>query len=154
MTGEPTIQRVDLALIRMRRLMESSTVRRKFYARLGAPVDHSTIVVLRAILAESADEPASVGDVAHRLMVDASTASRLVDQVVKAGYVERSNCDTDRRRTRLEVTADGDALLNNAAAIRTEMISEWVADWPGDDLHQLADLLERYIDSIIAVERT
>lgn len=152
-SNNAVIQRVDLALVRMRRLMESSSVRRKFYARLGAPVDHSTTQVLRAIITKGADDPASVGDVAAHLMVDASTASRLVDQVVRAGYVERTSCDDDRRRTRLLITAEGHELLDNAAAVRSEMISEWVADWPADDLHQLAELLERYIDSIVAVER-
>ena len=152
MVDEDVLQRVDLALVRMRRLMESSDVRRRFYARLGAPVDPSTIHVLRAILS-TGDDAASVGDVAAHLMVDASTASRLVEQAVKAGYVARMACDTDRRRSQLRITAAGDDLLHRAAAVRAAMVDEWVSDWPEQDLTALAGLLERFVDSIIESER-
>jgi DNA-binding MarR family transcriptional regulator len=53
----------------------------------------------------------SVGDVAAFLGVTMPTASAMVDRLVRAGALDARHDDADRRRSRLELTAAGQARL-------------------------------------------
>jgi len=50
-------------------------------------------------------EPLGPGELATRLAVTRSSATEVVDRLVRAGHVERVRDETDRRRFRLEPTA-------------------------------------------------
>jgi DNA-binding MarR family transcriptional regulator len=52
-----------------------------------------------------------VSELATRLSVHQSTASQLVDKLVRAGHVERTASSVDRRRVRLRITPKGAALV-------------------------------------------
>lgn len=143
------LQRLDAALGRLRRMWESPALRRRFLERLGEPVEAATIRTLRAI--EYTREP-GVREVAERLGVDASTASRLVEQAVRTGYIDRTPSATDGRRCVLSLTSAGVALLERATTVRTELIAEWVAGWPERDVTALAGLVERLAHSIFPPE--
>ncbi len=59
------------------------------------------------VLLELSDCALSLGGVASALDLDASTISRTVDGLVRAGLVERSEDPADRRSVRLELTGAG-----------------------------------------------
>lgn len=145
------LERLDDAFGRLRRLWESPVLRRRFVDAMGASVDPSVIRTLRAVRQTGADT--GVTDVAGWLAVDTSTASRLVEQAVAAGYLERGTSPTDRRRCVLTVTPDGDVLLDRALAVREGLLSELTADWSDDDVARLADLTERLADVVAELEQ-
>ncbi len=66
--------------------------------------------VLRAVAAE---QP-TVSRLAELLDVSKQAASRTVDDMVSAGFLERGDDPTDRRRTPLRLTALGTAVRNEA----------------------------------------
>lgn len=60
--------------------------------------------------------PLTMNDLAARLYLDKSTASRVVDALEKKGYVERRASTEDRRALDLVATGDGRALYQRIEA--------------------------------------
>jgi putative acetyltransferase len=54
----------------------------------------------------------TVGEIAERLLLDKSTASRLIAKAVKKGYVNYSSSENDKRKRFLEFTEKGKETLN------------------------------------------
>jgi DNA-binding MarR family transcriptional regulator len=144
------LARLDAAVVQLRRLWESPVLRRGFLRRLGENVEPGLVRTLRA-LAFLGDEP-GVADVATVLRVEASTASRLVDQAVAAGYATRRTARHDRRRSVLSLTPTGQDLVERANAVRNDLYAELTRDWSPDDLATLAALLERFAAAIDRME--
>jgi DNA-binding MarR family transcriptional regulator len=133
---------LDDALTRLRRVWLHPRRRRRFLTELGTPIELALLRTLRAIDTAETDEP-GVCDVATELAVDASTSSRLVEQAVSAGYVERTPSATDRRRTVLSLSPQGVALLARATDVRERLLGEVTAEWAPEDVATLARLLTR-----------
>ncbi|MPZ73266.1 MAG: MarR family transcriptional regulator [Nitriliruptorales bacterium] len=144
------LERLDVAFGRLRRLWESPQLKRRFLSQMGLAIDPAVVRTLRGVR-ECGDE-AGVSDVALVSGIDASTASRLVDHAVALGYLSRSTAARDRRRTVLTITDAGANILERALRVREELLSELTGNWPEDDVTALADLLERFAQSIAEME--
>jgi len=59
-------------------------------------------------------EPATVKILAERMIDKMSNASRLVEKLRQKGYVERSECQEDRRRVNIVLTDLGLEIVNKA----------------------------------------
>ena len=81
--------------------------------------------------------------VATELGVEHSTASRLVDGLVKGALLAKGPCGEDKRQARLTLTERGRLVLDEASARRREIISDVTGDWPAQDVRTLARLLDR-----------
>ena len=80
---------------------------------------------------------------AEHLLLDKSTASRVVDSLVKKGYVARVENPVDRRAVMLNLTTEGSAVH---LRIRTELIQEeckLLADLPLELRSGAPELLRR-----------
>jgi DNA-binding MarR family transcriptional regulator len=144
------LERLDVAFGRLRRLWESPALKRRFMARMGTAVEPGVVRTLRAVGECAAN--GGVGDVACALAVDASTASRLVDQAVALGFLERAASPHDRRRTVLTLTPVGADILRRATSVREELLSELTEDWSDRDVESLARLLERLAQRVGELE--
>lgn len=119
---------------------------------LGVSVAPGTLRVLRAV-ERSADLPGPfMGDIAESLAVDASTATRLVEQAAREGFLEKRPDTTDQRRVALRLTRRGRSLLTKANKVRHDLLDEVTSDWPAGDLHKLASLLGRLSDDLGKLE--
>lgn len=139
---DAALDRLDRALLASRQWFRRPGHRRRFWDRLGVAVEVTTVRVLRAVEQHEADGP-TVGDVAAELGVAPSTGSRLVDRVVERGDLKRRACATDRRRTRLVLTARGRQTLAQVTRARQQVLGEVTAGWSSHDVGLLADLLDR-----------
>jgi DNA-binding MarR family transcriptional regulator len=137
---------LDDALVRVRRVLQSPSYRRRLMDRLGGDDPLSTLRLVRAV--ERAGSPPSVGDVAEMLLVDPSTASRSVDDAVDRGYLERRPCDRDRRRALLHLTPSGRRLLQRMASARRALLSEVITDWSEEELADLVERLRHLLDGL------
>ena len=149
-TSNSRLHSLDLSFGRLRRLWESPILRARFSERMGQAIDPGLIRTLRAV-AELGDE-CGVREAAAFLGIDASTASRTVEQAVTAGYLDRATSSSDRRRSALSVTAEGREVLDRALRIRQDLLSELTEDWSDNDVEQLAVLLERLAASVADLE--
>lgn len=133
---------LDSALSLMRRpWLQHPERRRRFLAELGVPVELGCVRTLFAVA--EAPDPATVAQVAEQLAVDPSTASRLVNDATRAGFIERGTAKRDRRCVNLRLSDAGRDLLDRARAIRRRWLGALTREWSDDDVAQLARLLER-----------
>ncbi len=90
--------------------------------------------------------PRRQGELAGCAMLDPSTVSRHVAQLVKAGLVERRPDPEDGRAVHLAATPPGQATFDQVAARRDAVIAEVMAGWDLDDVEALTRLLVRLND--------
>ena len=98
------------------RLLDFRTAIRKFlkYSKEQAenvgltPTQHQLLLVIRG---RSGHGPATIGDVAERLLIRHHSAVELVDRAEAAGLVVRTNDERDQRVVRLRLTRSGAAKL-------------------------------------------
>ncbi|GAA1718456.1 MarR family transcriptional regulator [Isoptericola hypogeus] len=75
-----------------------------------------------------------LGDVAAKLRVDVSVASRQVSALVDAGLVRRTIDDDDRRARTLELTDAGRDFAEESFRRIDDLVSESFSDWTEKDL--------------------
>lgn len=136
---------LDDVLLDVRHLFRTPEFRRLLLESIPGDVELSTLRMLRAI--ERFDGHPSVGDVATVLAIDPSTASRLVDQAVRSGLLERSRCSDDARRLQLQLSDSGSRVLSEATRARRTLLGRVTSAWPADDMNDLVRLLSRLCDS-------
>lgn len=145
------LEQLDDALIRLRRLWQTPSGSRVLVEPDGSRLEMSTVLVTDAIDRAERAEPARklrVADVADRLQVAPSTASRLVDRAVRAGMVTRGTDAADNRQVTLTLTPAGSALLGRALTFRTGYLQQVLSGWTGDDVATLALLLDRFAEAV------
>ncbi|HWA61499.1 MAG TPA: MarR family transcriptional regulator [Caulobacteraceae bacterium] len=75
------------------------------------------VALHRALSVIGRMEPCSMKQLAELAAVDRTTMTRTVDQLVRAGLVERSTPPSDRRQVLLNLTADGRQTLDQALRV-------------------------------------
>jgi len=98
---------------------------------------------LRALSAIVRTDARRVSDVADRMRIDLSVASRQVAMLEAAGWVRREPDPDDRRAQRLEATDAGRAALAAARARMIDAYASIFANWSEDDLQALHATLGR-----------
>jgi DNA-binding MarR family transcriptional regulator len=76
-------------------------------------VGNGTLTIPQYLLVEplAADGPRMVGELAEHAGVSGPTATRMLDGLVRAGWVQRHQSERDRRCVEVELTAAGRAEL-------------------------------------------
>ncbi|MGC5019228.1 MarR family winged helix-turn-helix transcriptional regulator [Micromonospora sp. DT47] len=116
--------------------------------RLGASLEercgipHSWFEVMLRI-ARSEDGQVSMGSLAEQIALTTGGVTRLIDRMIAAGYIERVPCPTDRRVNFASLTPAGRAKLQEAAEVHAGNLEQVFADFTGDDLRRLDELLDR-----------
>jgi DNA-binding MarR family transcriptional regulator len=87
--------------------------------------------------------PVRVSDVASRLGVDMSVASRQIRALIDAGYLVREDDDEDRRATRLSITPDGERVLGESHRRMVHAFGQVLDSWTDDEVSALSASLER-----------
>ena len=111
MSSLPSRQRVSLAIAE---LMPSIIrgVQLDFF--LGRQITQTQLLVLMAI---HAGGRSCMGPLAKGMHVSMPTATRIVDRLVRAGYVRRYSHSEDRRHVMVEVTPKGAAFIGEFQAV-------------------------------------
>jgi DNA-binding MarR family transcriptional regulator len=94
--------------------------------------------------------PSRQGELAERSMLDPSTVSRYVAQLVKTGLIDRRPDPADGRAVQLVASEQGQALAAQAMARRRLLIGDMLESWSDEDARQLVRLLRRLNDEMDA----
>jgi DNA-binding MarR family transcriptional regulator len=147
--NEQDLHALDDAIHGFRIATQRPSYRRFILDGLGFDGGVASVRVLRAVaLLTTGDRGPSIGQVATELGVKHSTASRLIDGLVKDSLLAKVACGDDRRHARLSLTEQGDAILTQATARRRHIIQEATAEWDDQDVTRLAELLHRLSTNI------
>ncbi len=118
----------------------SARQRERLARASGLTVTGANLAALRIV---DRHGPLSLTEVARRLNLDQSTASRQVRPLEEHGLVERNADPSDRRSAPLNVTADGRAVLDRVRAVMINDIEVALTGWTADDRRTLVALVER-----------
>ncbi|MCE7483247.1 MarR family transcriptional regulator [Microbacterium profundi] len=110
--------------------------------RLGGP---AWMRMLEALAAAS--EPLSVSALGEAVGVDQPRASRLVQQGVQRGLVQREADPDDARRTRIALTETGQKIARGMRGERREVLSKALESFTDEEASELARLLSKLADN-------
>jgi DNA-binding MarR family transcriptional regulator len=105
-----------------------------------------TVPQFRTLAALGDRENQSLRQLAEEIGVDASTASRTCDRLVRRHLVRRDVLTGNRRQVTLELTADGRRVLTSLMAARRDVIRQVVADVPEPVRGLVAEALQVIAD--------
>lgn len=92
------------------------------------------------------EKPVRMGGLAERLGIVPRSATTLVDELSEAGWVRRFTDPDDRRATLVEVTQEGQKMLEQANRVRRTVAAEMLSGLSGDELGKLRKLLSAAVD--------
>jgi DNA-binding MarR family transcriptional regulator len=108
---------------------------------------HDVLVAIEAPTDEFGDSTGSetmVATVAERLGIDPSRASRIVSEMVEAGYARRAVSQADARRTIIELTDAGQAIIDAVRAYKFLILGDFLAGWPPEEVATFVPLLRKF----------
>jgi DNA-binding MarR family transcriptional regulator len=95
--------------------------------------------------------PIRASEVAQLLFLDLSTVSRHVQNLERAGYVEKVADPTDRRAMTLHLTGEGKDHVEQIWERRIATMRENLSHWDPADLRKLTELLSRYSEDFATI---
>lgn len=90
---------------------------------------------------EATDRKLTLKEAAESVHVSLPAASRLVDDLVRRGFVERHEDTGDRRMKRISITADGRAVIGRLNAARLTGLHQFTQTLSDPERDALADAL-------------
>jgi DNA-binding MarR family transcriptional regulator len=90
--------------------------------------------------------PSRQAELAESTLLDPSTVSRRISQLVQQGLVERRADPVDGRAVQLVPTASGSEFFRVFQVRREEIMSQVLSGWPSEDLTALTALLRKFND--------
>jgi DNA-binding MarR family transcriptional regulator len=95
-----------------------------------------------------AEESVRVGELADRVGLDDTTATRLVDRLVASGLVERRDLPADRRVSVVGLTADGVELVGQVVARRQRVFCDVLTALEPDERMELVRLTAKAAEAL------
>jgi DNA-binding MarR family transcriptional regulator len=102
----------------------------------------------RALLNLAREPGMTQAELAERVEVERITASRMVDRLMAAGFVERREDPADRRVWRLHLLPPARAIVDKLATIGAEIEAEALSHVTAEEARQLAASLARIRDGL------
>jgi DNA-binding MarR family transcriptional regulator len=94
------------------------------------------------------DAPMTMSDLSAALAVPLSTATRTMDWMVEAGYIERVLDPNDRRLVRVALTKTGKQLYQTINEYIQRHAEELLRDFSAQEREQLITLLQKLVHSL------
>jgi DNA-binding MarR family transcriptional regulator len=119
---------------------------------LDGEIDLAQLDVLIAISAPSnefggeAECETMVSTVAARLRIDPSRASRLVGDLIGRGLARRAVSQQDARRTIVELTGRGHAVVDAVRRFKFLVLGDFLAGWTEAERQTFVPLLARFVE--------
>ena len=136
--GEATDPIVD-AVVRASRALVGITVR-----ALASVSDEVTLPQLRTLVVVSLQGPQTVSALAERLDVHASTMTRMCNRLVTRSLVARKPSALDRREVVIELSAQGQGLVDAVMDRRRQEIDAVVGRMSPDDRDRVIAALDLF----------
>jgi DNA-binding MarR family transcriptional regulator len=140
--GADAISTIELELIKLVRHLETFARRSSLYAR----VDRAGYLAMRVL---DSTGPVSTNALARALGLDASTVTRQVAALERAGLVARRPDPADGRSSSITLTPEGRRSMCEVEQERRRRIEALVRDWDDAEQAGLAAALTRLNSSLV-----
>ena len=110
--------------------------------------DHEFLFRIFALLSQN-QEPVSMSELSSTLNVPMSTATRIVDGLVKNDMAERVNDSNDRRIVRVGMSRNGRELYEMGMAYNKQRIAKLLKDFTAEEQEQLLKLMNKLFDALL-----
>ena len=100
------------------------------------------------LLCTAARRKAGLGEIAEALHCDRSNVSRLLDRVTHRGLAYRAQDTRDGRVSVLQLSPDGQAVVNSFETDLAARLGHVIADWPARKRQAAATTLAALIDAV------
>lgn len=146
-----TTESIRHSLVGLRRLFQRKELADLWASAFGTQVklDYTELRLLDAVRV-SGDTGATVGEVAVRLGIDPSRASRQVARAVRRGVLARHAAQGDARKVVVKVTPAGAKLQARGSELTRARIALALDGWSAADRQRFASLFERFARAILA----
>jgi DNA-binding MarR family transcriptional regulator len=114
---------------------------------LASLAEDVTLPQYRVLVELAARGPQRVLDLAVVLAVDASTASRMCERLVRKGLVYRRRLSTDRRSVRVSLTPAGRQLVEEVTRRRRDEIARILSRLPRANRRPVLSALRAFADA-------
>ena len=91
------------------------------------------------------DDETMVSTIAARLRIDPSRASRLVSDLIAKDLAQRSVSQRDARRTIVELSPRGDAIVHAVRRFKFLVLGEFLSIWTDDEIAAFVPLMARFV---------
>lgn len=140
---------LDAIVQNWRRRIQKRELGRMALRELDLPLDLPKLDVLIAIWAPSNefgrdDTETMVSTIATRLGIDPSRASRLVSDLINDDFVKRAVSQQDARRTVVELTESGQAIVDAVRTIKFLMLGDYLKSWTVEEMDAFVPQMERF----------
>jgi DNA-binding MarR family transcriptional regulator len=150
--AEATVEAVvgiDALLQNWRRRAMKRELGHRALVDLRIGIDLAQLDVLVAIEAPAGEFGEAAGEtmiasVAERLAIDPSRASRVVSEMVEAGYARRAVSQADARRTIIELTEAGRTIVEAVRAYKFLIMGDFLSSWDADEVAAFLPLLQKF----------
>jgi DNA-binding MarR family transcriptional regulator len=137
---------IDAALYSLLRALKQTHLRDYLQAQAGVELDQAGLAALYAL--HTAEASLRLTELAELLRIDAPAVTRKAQQLERAGLVSRTRDELDARATRLQLTPEGNQMINNFLAARRAWIATLLDDWTDAEQAEFASLLRRFNDDV------
>lgn len=127
------LERLEFELAMLVRALEALNRRRNY------PLDRAHYLILLQLR----DGPLSVREIAARLTLDDSTATRQIAAMQRKGLIRKRQSPSDRRSALVERTPEGAERAEAMHRVRRQNVSALFADWNAEEQERFADLVEK-----------
>jgi DNA-binding MarR family transcriptional regulator len=118
-------------------ILASRRLHASLHPELGAKLTPSKLRAL-ALIAESGG--LRIGELADRVGVDDTTATRMVDRLEELGIAQRHGAEGDRRATQVALTGEGKELMAGVSAQRLLFFCDVLEALEPEEREQLVQL--------------
>jgi DNA-binding MarR family transcriptional regulator len=110
--------------------------------------DHGFVFRILILLSQSV-EPLTMSELSSELNVPMSTATRIVDGLVRSGMAERVNDSNDRRVVRVGMSQNGRELYETGMAYNKQRIAKLLKNFTAEEQAQLLKLMNKLFDALL-----
>ncbi len=146
--AEPSPQEAAVLALRigrawrdLRRGASAVAVREYLLGKGESPVELGQIDSLDLL----AGGPMRMSELAEKLRIEPSTATRSIERLVKAGLARRRPSAEDGRVVEVELTPEGRAIYKDVAVRRLKLIASALAGFEPAEREAFVGMLERYV---------
>jgi DNA-binding MarR family transcriptional regulator len=133
--------------IQLRKKMEG--LKNKVAEAGGNPEDHAFLFRILILLAQNA-APLKMSDLSTELNVPVSTATRIVDWLVRGELVERVNDPNDRRIVRVSLSEGGRESYELVMTYNKQRVARLLKDFTAEEQAQLLNLMNKLFNSLMS----